>query len=150
MEDDDGQSRCPSSKMVPILVTPTAGEIGGSNEPIDTPVVALGDHHWDHSEDERSVLIDSLINLSCLRMITANESPVSTLKKKRTFPITKFIVDGNNIYSMDHIPITNVTLPLSKLIKFCQSSFKCRNCHSVLGKQVLYYRKIWNSFQSLF
>jgi hypothetical protein len=59
---------------------------------------------------------------------------VATLTKKRTFPMTKFIVDGKSNYSTDDIPITNVTLPLSKLIHFCQESFKCRNCHTVSGK----------------
>jgi hypothetical protein len=48
--------------------------------------------------------------------------------------MTKFIVDGNNNYSTDDIAITNVTLPLSKLINCCQSYFKCCNCHSVSGK----------------
>jgi hypothetical protein len=134
MEGDDGQSHCPLSGTAPVLVTPTAFEDIDSAGFVDTAVVALGVHHQDHLDDERGETVDSPIDLSRLGSSSPVESPVATLTKKRTFPTTKFIVDRNNNYSTDDIPITNVTLPLSKLINFCQSSFKCRNCHSVSGK----------------
>jgi hypothetical protein len=134
MEGDDGQSRCSLSGTVPVLVTPTADESFESATPVDTTVVALGVYHLDHSDDERGETVDSPIDLSCLGSSSPVESPFATLTKIRTFPMTKFIVDGNNNYSTDDIPITNVILSLSKLINYCQSSFQCQNCHSVSGK----------------
>jgi hypothetical protein len=138
-EDKDGQYHCPSSEPATVTVTPTACETGISSQPIETPVVALGDCHRDHSDDDRSELADSLIHLSCPMSPTANVTPTA-MQNKRMSPIMKFIVDGDNNYSTDDIPITNITLlPLSKLIMFCQSSFKCCNCNSVSGK--LYTRE---------
>jgi hypothetical protein len=64
MEDEDGQPRWEPSEPATVTVTPMLGETGVFDQPIDTPVVALGNHHHDHSDDDESKSADSLIDLS--------------------------------------------------------------------------------------
>ena len=52
-----------------------------------------------------------------------------------SFPATSYGIDPCNFNSND-IPITNVVLPLSKLLSLIQSSFCCKVCRSYKNKQI--------------
>jgi hypothetical protein len=55
------------------------------------------------------------------------EGPEPTLQS--IFPVTSFEIDPSNYDSNDY-PMTNIVLPLSKLVDFLQLSFACRVCRS--------------------
>jgi hypothetical protein len=89
MEDKEGQPHRDLSEAatvtVTVTVTPTLGETVISDRPTDAPVVALGDHHCDLSDDDKSESADSLIDLSSPILPTANAT-LSTAKGKGRSP----------------------------------------------------------------
>jgi hypothetical protein len=128
MKDEEEQPHWDPSEAAAITVTLILGETVTSERPIDTPVVALEDCHHDHLDDDKSESADSLIALSSPMLVPANATP-PTMKRKRT------CLSQSLLLMEKLVIITNVTFPLSKLIHFCHTSFKCRNCNSVMGKK---------------
>jgi hypothetical protein len=101
-------------------VTPSPSALPGSTPAgVDSPTVQLGVRHKDNSDDESEPAV------------AATSGPAS---KRTFFPKTSFTIDPSN-YNESDLPSTNIILPLSKLIKFMDESFKCRKCHSALKKQ---------------
>jgi hypothetical protein len=107
-----------------------------------TPSVALGCLHKDHSDDENDLddendSIESFTDLTPTPQPSLDEPVAATKPSSSLFPATSFLIDPN--VRNEKIPITNVMLPLSKLIEFMNDSFKCRSC-SAVGKSFVVER----------
>ena len=121
--EEDGTCSSPVA-AVPTVVTPspgvTIGSVRGRESPTGT--LNLGANHQDHSDAKDTSSVD--------------EAPPT--KKPKPFPATLFTLVPST-YKEEDLPITNISLPLSKLISFLDASFKCHKCsqsakkHSVLN-----------------
>jgi hypothetical protein len=92
---------------------------------VHSPTVPFGLLHKDHSDnaDDTDVHV--------------RELPAQLLASASKFPETKFILhDPNTNTSMNEEQATNVTLPLSKLLEFLNTSFKCGSCNSAQAKKI--------------
>jgi hypothetical protein len=131
VEDEDPMREDPHRGGL-VTVTPTVGDTLTGQQNDATPQVSLGVRHVDHSDNERShhePAPDPATNTVDEQFDDAEDDPSS-----RPFPETKFTIDESTNYGTSHVPITNVTLPLSKLIKLMHGAFKCRYCLSIAGK----------------
>jgi hypothetical protein len=63
------------------------------------------------------------------------DSAAAAATMKASFPATSFVFDRSN-YDTSYTPITNVVIPLSKLLDFIQSSFCCKICRSPKHKTI--------------
>jgi transcription elongation factor Elf1 len=103
----------------PETVTPdgTVGQQPG----ICSPTPQLGLLHKDYSDDNSESSDDPPIQ--------PPSAPARLPSSIAQFPQTLFELPSSQLQ------MTNVTLPLSKLHEFMDSSFKCRSCNSAKGKQ---------------
>jgi hypothetical protein len=117
--EDDGTCAAPEVG-VQTVVTPSPGvtirSVRGRESPTGT--INLGANHQDHSDAEDTSSIE--------------EAPPT--KKPKPFPTTLFTIVPST-YKEEDLPITNISLPLSKLIQFLDASFKCRKCSQSTKKK---------------
>jgi hypothetical protein len=91
---------------------------------VHSPTVPLGLLHKDHSDNEDDTDVH------------VRESPAQLPTPGSKFPETKFILhDPNTNTGTNEGQATNVTLSLSKLLEFLNTSFKCRSCNSAQAKK---------------
>ena len=136
-EKEDGRSDGSVEAVVTVTPPSTAGVTVNQNS--ETTLPTLGVHHKDYSDDDTMLPATHLgINVAPTNATVLpqdSSSDESTIQKKGSFPATSFIIDPSKEDSTKHVPIQNITIPLSKLIEFMHNSFKCRSCNSFTLKQ---------------
>jgi hypothetical protein len=124
MEEADVVAK-PTSGVACAAVSPLPGATAKHVHVIETPTLDPYVMHKDHS-DSKDVL---------------TEDPEPPAKKSKLFPETLFIiVPSSRRNCTSHVPIMNITLPLSKLINFINTSFKCCKCHNQNNKKIMVER----------
>jgi hypothetical protein len=105
-------------------VTPSPIDTFACHRIVCSPTVPLGLLHKDHSDNEDDTDVH------------ARELPAQLPTSDSKFPETKFILhDPHANTGTNEGQATNVTLPLSKLLEFLNTSFKCRSCNSAQAKK---------------
>jgi hypothetical protein len=112
---DEEHATSEEPKQCDAIVTPASPDATlGRPTDVLSPTLQLGLLHKDHSDDDSDEHVSE---------------PAASLVPSSAFPETKFVL------TRDELQVTNVTLPLSKLLEFLETSFKCRSCNSVEGKK---------------
>jgi hypothetical protein len=94
----------------------------------DSPTLFLGENHRSYSDGGEDNHGDEVAaDEVAAGEITEQELPAAS------FLEMEFIIDENSNYSTVNVPMSNILLPLSKFIYFCNSSFKCRECNAKRG-----------------